>query len=76
MPSLIIRTHQVLTTIFVIWMLVVTTAILYKTFWQPVEIPSSTVAALTAVLGLPTIAVGLWKARWDWLMATRKPRHD
>lgn len=59
-------------TIWVTWTLAIITFAVYRVFDDPAVITAQTVAALSAVIGLPPIFVGLWK----WAFGHPGKPHD
>lgn len=57
-----------MTAVWVTWTLIIITFAVFKSFEDPSAITAQTVAALTAVIGLPPLFVGLYK----WI----RPRID
>jgi hypothetical protein len=63
--------HKVFTIILVFAIFALVGAVTVKVFWDPRDVPSGTLGALTVVYGLPALAVALWK--WRGELITRKP---
>lgn len=58
--------HGVITILVIIWCIAITTYVTIKVFSDsPPDIPMGTVTAYGTLLGLPALAVGLWKWRND-----------
>ena len=56
--------HRVPTYLFLAWVGCVCSYVIYRVFGEnPPDIGAGTVTALSAVLGLPTIAIGLYQWR-------------
>lgn len=58
-----IERHKILSSILVLWTYGLVTWVVYRIFDDVTLINTAVVAALTAVLGIPAVAVGLFKWR-------------
>lgn len=58
--------HGIVSIGLIIWCVALTTYVTIRIFSDsPPDIPTGTVAAYGTLLGLPTLAVGVWKWRSD-----------
>lgn len=55
--------HWVITTLIVVWLLLVFTFTFVVGMLRPPDMNASVAAVLTSMIGLPTVAVGLWRFR-------------
>jgi len=55
--------YRIISTLFIVWAMVMVTVAICFTFINPPDIPLGTVTALGSVLGLPAVAVGLYQWR-------------
>ena len=67
---------RILTTLIVIWMLVIITGVTWVTFMLTPDVPVSTAGALATVYLLATAAIGLWQWKGDILKDERSQRNE
>jgi len=57
----LVEKHKLIRRLTLLWAVILITAVVIRVFWFPIDIPSGTAAALSTVVGILTVVIGLYK---------------